>query len=208
MNYKLKQLLLVFCCLHLCCNILYAQNEDNKWVIGGGFNIVDIRTPSTLKGVLEDYLNGSIEDLNMNGAFFRVFAGRHLKKGFSIQLAASSNKIKKGYAYSSSLPEIDNDFFTIDTKLKYDLNYIFGETKWFDPFILGGMGYSSIGKNSAVSLSAGYGFNIWISDTVGLNFQSDYNHHLKLNANDFFQHSAGVIFKINSRKRFNWNKNF
>jgi len=92
----------------------------------------------------------------------------------------------------------------MDMKLKYDINRLIGETSWFDPFLLAGGGYSKIGESNNFNIATGWGFNAWFSDRVGINFQSDYNHHLKSTATDYFQHSLGLVFKLNSSPKLKW----
>jgi len=199
-----KRILLLSTFLFLMSQMLYSQDENNNWVVGAGVNAVDIRTPKDITGIFKDYANGSIEDLNMSGAFVKVFVGRYIKNGMSLQLSLSANKIEKGFNYSEGDPLLDDSFFAMDTKLKYDLNRVIGYSVWFDPFVLVGVGYSKIGVTSNFNIAAGGGFNIWVSETIGFNFQSDYNHNPSSTATDYFQHSIGLIFKLNFNPRFNW----
>lgn len=185
-------------------NALFSQNVDNKWVFGVGVNIVDIRNSSSISETFKDYFNGGLNDLNMSGAFINFFAGRYLDKGLSFHLSLSANKIEKGYNYSKGGTLSSDNFTAVDAKIKYDLNHLLGETKWFDPFLLVGGGYVKIGDNSNANIASGFGFNAWITDNLGLNFQSDYNHGIKSVGTDYFQHSAGLIFKLNSNPSFNW----
>jgi len=205
-NFQLKKAILFFSLTFLLTNAVFSQDENNEWAVSLGFNVVDIRTEENISGIFKDYFIGNTEDLNMSGAFLRVSAGKYLKKGLTLQISASMNTIKKGFNYQKGDPLINESFFAFDTKVKYDLNRLIGETKWFDPFVLVGGGYSKIGDTSNFDIAAGWGFNAWFSDTVGLNFQSDYNHHLQSTATDYFQHSIGVIYKLNIRKNFNWSK--
>lgn len=205
MNFNLlKKKNLFFLLVLLINNTLFSQDVDNKWVFGVGVNIVDIRNSNSISGTFKDYFNGNLNDLNMSGAFIKVSAERYLNKGFSLQLSLSANKIKKGYHYSNGDPMLNDSFTAVDAKFKYDLNYLLGETKWFDPFLLAGGGYVKIGDNSNANVASGFGFNAWITDNFGLNFQSDYNHGIKSFGTDYFQHSAGLIFKLKSKPSFNW----
>ena len=208
MNYlKHKNIILLFSIIGLINQTIYSQDEDNNWVIGVGINAVDIRTPDDFSGILKDYLNGSMEDVNMGGGFIRVFVGKYISNGMTLQFSASANKIKKGYNYSTGDLLLDDSFLAVDSKLKYDLNLLVGETAWFDPFVLSGIGYSKIGDSSNFNIAVGWGFNTWISDTIGINFQSDYNHNLRSTATDYFQHSIGLVFKLNANKNATWSKN-
>lgn len=206
MNYRTyKTILLITSILFLVNHKMYSQDEDDKWVVGAGVNVIDIRSPHKLVGVVKDYLNGSIEDINASGSLLRVFVGRYLANGITIQVAASANEIQKGFRYATGDPLTSDLFFAMDGKLKYDLNYLLkSSTGPFDPFVLVGGGYSKIGETSNINIAVGWGFNLWFSRGVGLNFQSDYNHNPKSNANDYFQHSIGLVFKLSTTPRFKW----
>ncbi|MFO7672218.1 MAG: hypothetical protein R6V74_00765 [Lutibacter sp.] len=200
----LQKTILLFFFTFLINNSVFSQNEEAKWIVGVGVNIVDIRNSGTIKETIEDYFNKGLNDLNMSGAFIKVSAGRYLDKGFSLQLSLSANKIEKGYYYIKGGALSSDNFTAVDAKIKYDLNHLLGETKWFDPFLLVGGGYVKIGDNSNANIASGFGFNAWITDNLGFNFQSDYNHGIKSFGTDYFQHSAGLIFKLNSNPSFNW----
>ena len=205
MNYRVhKKIVYFFSLLFLISSAVYSQDEDDNWVVGIGANIVDIRTPKEITGIIRDYANANIEDLNMNGTFIRAFDGRYLKKGMSVQISASANTIKKGFGYETGDPLADDSFFAIDAKLKYDLNRLIGDSSWFDPFVLAGGGYSKIGDTNNFNIAAGWGFNLWISRAVGVNLQSDYNYNPSSSFTDYFQHSVGLIFKLSRTPRFRW----
>lgn len=205
MNFKLFKKAIPFSLLILLFeNALFSQDVNNKWTGGIDINIIDIRNSNTISETFKDYFNNELNDLNMSGVFFKIFVGRYLDKGFSLQLSLSSNKIEKGYNYRKGDPLLNDSFMAFDGKLKYDLNHLLGETKWFDPFVLVGGGYAKIGDNSNALVASGFGFNAWITNNVGLNFQSDYNHGIKSFGTDFFQHSAGIIFKLNNKPNFKW----
>ena len=172
---------------------LYSQDEDDVWVAGIGINAVNIRTPKGVSGIIK----AAFENLNMSGGAIRVFAGRYIKSGISVQLSASANTIKKGSRYSTGDPLINDSFLAIDSKVKYDINRLIGETSWFDPFVLTGFGYSKIGDSNNFNIAVGWGFNLWFSRSVGINFQLDYNHNPQSNATDYFQHNIGLVFKLN-----------
>lgn len=205
MNFRVyRKIVYLFVLLFLINHAVYSQDEDDKWVVGIGVNAVDIRTPDGFVGFTKDYFNGDIEDLNMNGGFIRVFVGRHIKNDISILVSASGNTVKKGFGYSTKEDLIDDSFFAMDAKLRYDLNRLIGDNPWFDPYVLVGGGYSKIGETSNFNIAAGWGCNFWFSGVVGVNIQSDYNHNPQSTATDYFQHSIGVVFKLNSTSKFKW----
>ena len=115
MKYRMyKKVLLFFSILFLINNTLYSQDANDNWVVGIGVNAVDIRTPKGISGIFKDYANGSLEDLNMSGAFVKVFVGKYIKNGMSVQLSLSANKIEKGFNYSDGDPLLDDSFFAMD----------------------------------------------------------------------------------------------
>lgn len=177
--------------------------EKPKWSISAGWNIVDIRTPEKFSEIMKDYFNGSIQDLNALSYPSRIAIERALNDNFSLQLSGSYNNVQKGFNYKESDPLIDREFIYGDLKLKYDLNHLFGDTGWFDPFIFPGLGYSKIGSLSDLKVVAGYGFNIWLTDNWGINLESSYNHNFsdtfpdyKGTGTDFFQHNAGISYRF------------
>ena len=62
---------------------------------------------------------------------------------------------------------------SIDLNLKYNLDAfvaaIFGNsTKYFSPFAYAGGGYTALDGDGEGVLNYGFGFNVWLSETVGL----------------------------------------
>ena len=200
MNMKdIARIFTLFLFIILTSTNISSQNKENPWAVSIGTNIIDIRTPNDLTGFLKDYINGSTEDLNTSSLISRITISKYLKGGFSLQLAGSLNEIKKGYGFSKGDTETDDSFLAIDAKVKYDLNNFLGQTGWFDPFVLLGGGYAKIGDEETGKFAAGWGFNTWLNDNIGLSFQSDYNHDFKQTGNDYFQHSVGIVIKFGGR---------
>ena len=200
MNYKKLFPLLIF--IFSINSILFSQDRINKWVIGVGANVVDIRTPVSIDGFLKDYLNYKIEDLNMAGGFYKIYVGKYINKGFSAQLAISGNTIQRGYDFATGDPLTNDSFFAIDTKVKYDVNRLIGDTNWFDPFLITGTSFAKIANKTGVHFALGWGFNAWVTEDVGINFQSDYNHNYASKVTDYFQFSFGLVYKLNASGSF------
>ncbi len=170
------------------------KSNSNKWIITAGANIVDIRTPENLGGVFKDYLGFS--DVNFAGIPLKVTVERSLNKAFSMQIGVSMNKIQKGFDWHKGDFKADILFLGLDGKLKYDLNDLIGQTGAFDPFIETGFGVTEYDHHAMVNLKAGWGFNFWLGNRVGLNFNSTYNHNFQDSGNDYFQHSLGVAYRF------------
>lgn len=180
----------------------YAQ-EKSKWSIAAGYTIVDIRTPDHLSGMFRDYFNGKIEDLNAVSYPSRIALERTLNNSLSLQLSGSYTVIQRGFNWQENDPKSDDTFLYGDLKLKYDLNHLFGETGWFDPFVFPGLGFSKYGEKSDMKVNVGYGANLWLNDNWGINLESSYNHNFKGTfpgsggtATDFFQHNAGIVYRF------------
>ena len=180
-----------------------AQDENNPWVVGFGINTVDVRTLSDDFGDNLDDLVGTEEwSGNTLPSISRISVEKYLNKGFTLQLAGSLNKL------SSIHVEDDADalYYAIDAIVKYDLNHLFGQTGWFDPYVGLGGAYQSIdhtsgvydGKNDGMLVGT-LGFNTWFNDNLGLNFQTGYKHKFEASGYDVFQHSVGLVVKFGGK---------
>jgi outer membrane protein OmpA-like peptidoglycan-associated protein len=83
--------------------------------------------------------------------------------------------------------------------VKYDLNKLFGETGWFDPYLLLGGSYVSLGDQGDGMLNAGVGFNTWFNDNLGLNFQHSSKVGFTDNIDSHYQTSLGLIIKFGGK---------
>ena len=180
-----------------------AQDENNPWVVGFGINTVDVRTLSDDFGDNLDDLVGTEEwGGNTLPSISRISVEKYLNKGFTLQIAGSLNKL------SSIRVEDDADalYYAIDAIVKYDLNHLFGQTGWFDPYVGLGGAYQSIdhtsgvydGKNDGMLVGT-LGFNTWFNDNLGLNFQTGYKHKFEASGYDVFQHSVGLVVKFGGK---------
>ncbi len=171
-----------------------AQDKENPWGFSLGVNAIDISTSSdATSGYFGSYdFNGN--DVNAVPWLSKFALTRYIGSGFSAELAGSLNKVDKPWGSSANVT-----FFGLDLNAKYDLNNLFGQTGWFDPFLYVGVGENWVGTENGVSLNVGAGFNAWISDNVGINFTSGYK---KVNTPidfDMYQHSVGIVWKLGNK---------
>ena len=182
-----------------------AQDENNPWALNLGVNAVDFypaNDPSTLtelglsSGWFDEYFNAN-DHYNIIPSLSRVSIGRYLDEGFSLELAGSVNKIKK----IGDTPTLsDLLYIGADLGIKYDLNKIIGDTKWFDPYASVGGGYTWLDSEGTGTLNGGLGANFWLGDHVGLNVQSNYKHAFDdANILPHFQHSAGITVRFGGK---------
>ncbi|WP_405563011.1 OmpA family protein [Polaribacter sp. Asnod6-C07] len=142
-----------------------AQDENNPWAVGFGVNLVDFYDGSDISGQLKDVVGNG--DWNILPSISRITADRYLNKGFSLQLAGSINKI----TYFEAEDDSDFLYYSLGANVKYDLNNLFGETGWFDPFVYLGGSYVSADSQGDAMANIGFGFNTWMNDNLGLTFQ-------------------------------------
>ena len=175
-----------------------AQDSNNPWVVGFGVNAVDMRGGRAFENLVKDGLGTA--DWNILPSISRISAEKYLNDGFTLQLAGSLNTIETGFDGK----DVDYLYFAIDANVKYDLdplvNMIFnGTTQYFDPYVYLGGGYTSIDSEGTGMLNAGVGFNLWVNENLGLNFQTGAKHAFTDDVRDHFQHSIGLVFKFGGK---------
>ncbi|MFD0993871.1 OmpA family protein [Tenacibaculum geojense] len=180
----------------LAVNTVNAQDENNPWAVSFGVNTVDVRIPSEFGDYVKDYIGTSEWGDNTLPSISRISAERYLSDGFTLQLAGSLNKVKTVVAKDDS----DLLYWAIDANVKYDLNSLFGETGWFDPFVYVGGGYTDLDTFGGEGmLNAGVGFNTWFNDNLGLSFQTGGKKEFADKVRDHFQHSLGLVFRFGGK---------
>ncbi|PID68226.1 MAG: cell envelope biogenesis protein OmpA [Flavobacteriia bacterium] len=174
-------------------NKMNAQNKNHPWSINFGVNSVDIKTPvDDTTTFFKDW--GGADDLNILPTISRIAVGRYLDAGFSLELAASVNKIEKGYGWGENDALINDAYLGVDGSLLYSLNNLVKrEDGWFNPYLMIGGGYSWFDWEGAGNLNGGLGINFWFSENIGLNIQTQYKHVFDdVDLHPYFQHSAGI----------------
>jgi len=169
-----------------------AQDEDNKWALSFGIHAVDFNNGglNDIGGMIEDYISTS--DWNVLPAISTVSVSRYMNYGLSVRV-------------SGSLADVDGlSFFSLEAAALYDLNKLFGQTGWWDPYVSLGVGGTWVDDASGFQVAPGAGFNTWFNDNVGLSFTSLYSVGVagdgfvnQVDASSYFQHSLGLIIKFN-----------
>ncbi len=172
-----------------------AQDENNPWVVGFGVNAIDIYNGTDFGSQFKDMLGSS--DWNILPAISRISVDKYLDKGFSLQLAGSLNKINTHFLKNDS----DYLLWSLGATVKYDLNNLVGETSWFDPYIFLGGDYVNSGRHDKSELMGhgGLGFNIWINDNFGINFQHGSKLGFAKKVRSHYQDSVGLVFKFGGK---------
>jgi outer membrane protein OmpA-like peptidoglycan-associated protein len=192
----MKQIKLAVIALFMLAGIsnVNAQDENNPWVVGFGVNVVDFYTTDAGIGDnLKDLLGHG--DWNILPSISRISADKYIDKGFTLQLAGSLNKIETNQLENDS----DDVYWAIDAIVKYDMNNLFGDTGWWDPYVYLGGGYTALGSEGEGVLNFGAGFNTWFNDNLGLNFQTGTKMGFADNVGTHYQTSLGLAIKFGGK---------
>jgi len=203
----MKQLKITLLSLFIIAGLSNVNGQDakNQWSFSVGTNSIDFSNASLsdVGGIFEDYFNYS--DLNSFKGISRVSVTRYIDKGFSVELAAAFNTLSKGIDGSLR----DASFLSYGIGAKYDLNTLgfIGETGKFDPYLSLGLSNIKIEDNVTLTLNPGVGFNYWLRNHIGLNYQASYQSSGLIgsefktpNTGSYFQHVIGLALRYDLRK--------
>lgn len=120
---------------------------------------------------------------------FIAFDKNLSKEGFSTQLMFQSTSLK------------NHSFLSLDINFKYDVNELIGDTKFFDPYVISGLGYTfrdaspskpNYNNLSTVNFNFGVGANFWLNKILAINTQG----LAKFSGNSYLQANIGLVFKL------------
>ncbi len=199
----LSTYLVVLLCLSV--STLWAQNEipritskdsivKSSWNLGLGYNIVDD------SGDAFGNLFNIQEQWNTTALPNRIAVGRYFKNGIGLEAIGGYNKYQIGKRIEGRINTEQIDYFSIDTRVSYDLNRIFGGTSWFDPFIGAGFGYTDANNTGTTTYNAVVGFRIWITDQWGIDLNSSGKWRTADSGTNHIQHAAGVVYQFGIEK--------
>jgi outer membrane protein OmpA-like peptidoglycan-associated protein len=189
-----------------------AQDSNNPWAMSFGVNGVDTK----VSAVGNDspkwiQLVNAKENWNILPSVSYLNVSRYVGDGFSFGLTGSVNKIDKWVSRvpgTTSTDLVTNpgdlSYYGIDATVKYSFMEMIG-TKWFDPSAHIGGGYTFFGDASAGTVNGGLGLTFWVTENVGLQFQSTYKHSFDdervadLDVPTHIQHFAGITFKFGGK---------
>jgi len=180
-----------------------AQNSDYKWAVGINWNWEDFHTVH--RSVPDQFKYTKWQGYNFPSA---LTVGRYLNPSFNVLGEFGISKLEEETMKNFGQELTDSKFWTADVNLAYKFanGYILKQTSWFDPYIYLGFGASNImdkgqDKNTYLKQVTGVGFNFWVLEKVGLNFQGSYDYIItpKLNdekRDDYMHYTAGIKFRL------------
>lgn len=157
---------------------LQAQDKNNKWQFSFGVNAVDIKADNNtnFSGYFEVQDNWNVA----KSPFSMFSVSRYIDNNLSFGVGASFNSISK-YAAGLALPDITNDYYTVDAMLKYDLSNAFTIkllSAEFEPFVGVGPGWTWFDEQDGLTGNISLGFNYWFSEVFGLTLMSEYKQNM------------------------------
>ncbi|WP_422859620.1 OmpA family protein [Flagellimonas sp. S174] len=167
----------------------------SSWMVSLGMNVVDDSGDEF--GNLLDIRDG------WNAVPFpsRISVGRYFQNGIGLEAIGTYNQYKEGKIIDNVVNTEDIDYFGIDFRISYDLNQIVGETGFFDPYVGIGAGYTDANNQGRGTYNAVVGFRTWLSDRVGLDFNSTGKWAMSTeNATNHIQHAIGVVYQFDIKK--------
>ena len=186
-----------------------AQDNNNKWAVTFGANAVDTRVSaaSSIEDQFSEYFNAR-DNWNILPSLSFVNVSRYVGSGFTFGITGSVNKITRfvepktaGNDYYVYNPG-DIPYYAGDAVVKYSLMNLL-KSKWFDPSLHIGGGYTWLGEESGSgTANGGLGLTFWFTEQVGLSLQSTYKHSFDEDRYNFpthMQHFAGLTFKFGGK---------
>ncbi|OYQ36639.1 cell envelope biogenesis protein OmpA [Flavobacterium cyanobacteriorum] len=186
-----------------------AQDENNPWLVSFGANAVDTRfgQASKFEDKFSEYFNAK-DNWNILPSVSYVTVSRHVGNNFSFGITGSVNRIDRLVTRQPGSSEYvvnnpgDLSYYGVDGLIKYSFLNVIG-TKWFDPYLHVGGGYTWIDDKGNGTVNGGLGVTFWFVENVGLTFQSTYKHTFEdaadANVPRHLQHFAGLSFKFGGK---------
>lgn len=153
-----------------------------------GMNIID-DSFSTIREIID-------VDSKLNIAAYPSYFGFGvlISDNFSLEGSVTINKYKVGNIIDESILKTEKEYYAIDASLKYDLsdvNYNLGICPRLTPYLIGGMGLTSIGDEVRPTINYGVGTYLWFSLLADRELNSNFLDNMGL----FIQAHGKSIFK-------------
>ena len=186
-----------------------AQDQNNPWAVSIGVNAVDIfPTGGDLPNqgeIFDEYFNAS-DHWNILPSVSKISVGRYIGDGFTFTVGGTVNKIEnvgEDPFTGEDLSVDDLSYYAVDGMISYSFKNALS-TKWFDPYLGVGGGYTWLDDIGAGTLNGSLGFNFWLTENLAFNLQSTYKHVFEeYDVSNYppthFQHSAGITFAFGGK---------
>jgi outer membrane protein OmpA-like peptidoglycan-associated protein len=191
-----------------------AQNSTNPWAVSFGVNAID--TKISMKGndhLRFEKLNNVSENFNIVPSVSYLSVAKNVGDNFSFGLTGSFNKISKWATHTPTTKNTyvvsnpgDLDYYGVDAAITYSFKSLL-KSKWFDPTLNLGGGYTFFGDASSGTVNAGWGLNLWFAKNVALTLGStlkygfDDTRVANVDMPTHIFHQAGLKFQFGAKDR-------
>lgn len=178
-----------------------GKPKPYKWLVGVSWNAVE----DDGRGFCQMF--DVTQSWNMPAYPTRLVVDRYFKHGLSAEFSGAYNRYLAGKLINDSTNR-SGMFLSFDLNAKYSF-YDLQQTTWLDPYVSLGVGITqrtAIPQVLCPTANIGAGVNIWIYKGLGIQLQTSAKFGLagKLFAeNDYFQHSAGIVYKFKGDRKSN-----
>lgn len=176
--------------------VLSAKDSvvSKSWIFQVGFNFVDDSGDA-----FNDFT--TIRD-QWNAVPYpsMISIGRYFPSGLGLELIGTYNRYKEGNTIDGVTITEDIPYYAVDTRLSYDLNKLFGETGFFDPYLGVGLGYTDANEIGRGTYNAVVGFRIWFNEAWGIDLNSSGKWSFGNEASNHIQHAAGIAYRFGIEK--------
>ncbi|WP_051238789.1 hypothetical protein [Gaetbulibacter saemankumensis] len=183
---------------------------ESPWVFEAGINAVNVYSvgEDAPQGPFFDEFFNASDHWNIGLPTLKV--ARYLNEDMFLSVRASFNKISK-WGEFPDVPRVKVDKLTylgFDAMINTNINNLFKSEK-AEPFAGVGLGYTWIEEGTyntlsetggelvgAATVNAAIGLKYWLSETIGVSWETTYKHSFEAYLTKHWQHSLGVVFKI------------
>lgn len=164
-------------------SMVSAQDHKGEWLLGLGFQAVD-----------DDGKPSGDLFVNLNGLPFPTnFAVEtYLHNSFSLEVSESINSYQIGKKIDGSATNRNRFFMSLDVNGKYHLNTLYKKFLKFDPYVAVGLGATIRGAYTVPTGIVGGGATFWITNQIGINYQSLAKFSFTDLGTNYLQHTLGV----------------
>ncbi len=174
-----------------------AQWKLTPWIVGAHWNVIENDGDNT------QFFKPK-ETWNYKYFPTRFSAEKMFNLGVNVQLSFTINQYVNGKTLNNEIVTKTRNYYALDALVKYDLNYLFGETAWFDPFVHVGYGYHNTTKISDLfkdrltgsTHNLGLGFHLWITREFALTTETIGKWAFYRRGGNHFQHCLGFVYKF------------
>ena len=209
------QLLLFFLLPTTC--IVNAKNKIDstshpisKWVFKVGVNFVDNSGEAIIKSPFNSFERLASGDISSKMNIpLKIDTDYRFNESFGVGLSGSINQwiAGKGVIDGKLLTENQN-YFAFDANLKIYIDELFNRAisaDWIDLYFNLGIGYFKINEGGT-SFNFGSEINLWLSESVGLNFgavaKMALNSEPEIYDTNHAQYSIGLAYRLKTKKKY------